>query len=251
MSEHHLPSRRRLLLGTAALPLLATTGCALVPFEALPPLARSPLPGPGPATRMRAPAVGQRWTYAQFNQFNSALLDTVTESVASVGGSSGESTVVARRSASGRDLPQETHRAWGQLLRDAAWDYPLNFDEAVPLWPAAWVPGSRQALFTRYRMDGGSFRFSIQVQADSMGWERVTVQAGTFSALRVERLIRLQHEDFTRLDTIRRDRLWLAPEVGRFVARETSGRYLLGGNGFDSQAESLEDHFRWELTGWA
>ena len=105
MSEHHLPSRRRLLLGTAALPLLATTGCALVPFEALPPLARSPLPGPGPATRMRAPAVGQRWTYAQFNQFNSALLDTVTESVASVGGSTGESTVVARRSASGRELP--------------------------------------------------------------------------------------------------------------------------------------------------
>ena len=40
MSEHHLPSRRRLLLGAAALPLLATTGCALVPFEALPPLAR-------------------------------------------------------------------------------------------------------------------------------------------------------------------------------------------------------------------
>lgn len=182
-----------------------------------------------------------------FNQFNSALLDTVTESVASVG----DTTVVARRSASGRELPQETHRAWGQLLRDAAWDYPLNVDEAVPLWPAGWVPGSRQSLFTRYRMDGGSFRFAIQVQADSVAWERITVQAGTFNALRVERLMRLQHEDFTRLDTVRRDRLWLAPEVGRWVARETSGRYLLGGNGFDSQAESLEDHFRWELTGWA
>lgn len=250
MSEHtptHTHSRRRLLLGAAALPLLATTGCALVPFEALPPLARSPLPGPGPDARMRAPAVGQRWTYALLNQFNSAQLDTVTESVASAG----DTVVVARRSASGRDLPEERHGRWGQLLRDAAWDYPLNLDEPVPLWPAAWVPGSRQSLFTRYRMDGGSFRFAIQVQADSMGWERITVKAGSFSALRVERLIRLQHEDFTRLDTVRRDRLWLAPEVGRFVARETSGRYLLGGNGFDSQAESLEDHFRWELTGWA
>lgn len=231
-------SRRRLLLALAVAPV----GCAIQP---LPPLATQPLEPKGTAV-LRPPAVGQAWTYRQLNQFNSAVLAQVRESVASMGAQ----VVVQRQTAEGLPLPAEHHTAWGQLVRDAAWDYPLNLEQPVPLWPAGLVPGSSARVHAHYREDGGSYRYWVQVYARTTGWERVTVPAGAFDAVRVERLLRLQHRDINRLDTVRRDVLWLAPEVGRWVARETSGRYREPDDERWGGTEYLEDHFRWELTAW-
>jgi hypothetical protein len=147
-------------------------------------------------------------------------------------------------------LAEERHAAWGQLLRDPAWDYPMSFETPVPLWPASLTVGAKASANTHYRMDGGSFRYWIQVSCVVRGWERVTVSAGTFDTLRIERLIRLNHEDFARLYALRRDTMWLSLEVGRWVARETSGEYLQVSNAGRGGAYSREDHFRWELTAW-
>lgn len=232
-------NRRRVLLAGLALP----TGCAL---QSLEPLSRTPIPPPEASGALRAPVVGQSWTYRKLNFFNSAVLDEVVETIASVG----STVVVQRQSASGAALPEERHAAWGQLWRDAAWDYPMTFEEPVPLWPTELMPGAKSAVTTHYRMDGGSFRYWIQVHSVVHGGERITVSAGTFDTLRIERLMRLDHEDHTRLSTLRRDTMWLSPEVGRWVARETSGRYWLSGDGWLRQTESLEDHLRWELSAW-
>jgi hypothetical protein len=124
-------------------------------------------------------------------------------------------------------LGDERHAAWGQLWRESAWDYPMNFDALVPLWPTELQPGKASMVYTHYRMDGGSFRYGIEVRSLVHGWERVTVSAGTFDALRVKRFIRLDHADPSRLGTWRRDTMWLSPQVGRWVARETSGRFRL------------------------
>lgn len=231
-------NRRRALLATLALP----AGCAIQPLAPLP---TTPIPPPAAPGSLRAPRVGQRWTYRQLNFFNGSLLDVVQETVASVG----PPIDVHRRSDSGAALPDERHAAWGQLLRDPAWDYPMTFEAAVPLWPASLTVGERTTVNTRYRMDGGSIPFWIQVHCAVRGWERVTVGAGAFDTVRVERLIRLDHQDHTRAETVRRDILWLAPEVGRWVARETSGEYFLQGTS-RMWSFSPEDHFRWELTAW-
>ena len=112
--------------------------------------------------------------------------------------------------------------------------------------------GAAVTVNTHYRLEGGSFRYWIQVHARARAWERVTLAAGAFDALRVERLIRLNHPDPTRIETVRRDTLWLAPEVGRWVARETSGRYRVadGDDDWPWFNELLEDRVRWELTDW-
>lgn len=230
--------RRSFLLALAAAPL----GCALKPLA---PMVTQTLPTPAGPAALRPPQVGQAWTYRQLNHFNGETLAVVHETVASVG----ERVVVERR-AGNLPLPAEHHGPWGQLLRDPVWDYPLNLEQPVPLWPQGLVPGQVQRVNTHFKEDGGSFRSWVQVHAAVRGWERVTVAAGTFDTVRVERFVRLQHRDVNRLETVRRDVLWLAPAVGRWVVRETSGRYREPDDERWGGTEYLEDHFRWELTAW-
>jgi len=226
------------MLAVLALP----AGCAIQPLA---PFATTAIRPPAEPHVLRAPQVGQSWTYRQLNFFNGNVVDVIQETVASVA----PIIVVNRQTASGGSLPSELHGAWGQLLRDPVWDYPMNFEAPVPLWPASLTVGAKSAADTRYHMDGGSVRFWVQVSCVARGWERITVAAGTFDTLRVERLVRLDHQDPTRAETLRRDTLWLSLELGRWVARETSGEYaLLGSNKMWSS--SAEDHFHWELTAW-
>jgi hypothetical protein len=229
-------NRRGALLAAFVLP----AGCAIEPLA---PMLGTAIPASGGRGSLRPPVVGQRWTYRKLDFFNSSVVDTVEEAVASVA-----STIeVKRRAGGGVTLADEIHVGWGRLLRDPAWDYPMSFETPVPLWPASLTVGARTSVRTHYRMDGGSIRYWIQVLCDVHGWERLTVSAGTFDTLRIDRLIRLEHQDLERADTVRRDSMWLAFEVGRWVAREISGQYEVAGM---RQTEFAEDHFRWELTAW-
>jgi hypothetical protein len=88
------------------------------------------------------------------------------------------------------------------------------------------------------------------VQARLLAWEEVEVTAGRFEVARVERMLELAHPDATRTHTRRKDVLWLAPQVGRWVARETSGHYVVPSGDNRGADVYLEDHFRWELTDW-
>jgi hypothetical protein len=67
------------MLALLALP----AGCAI---QYLPPLERSKISRGGPVGSVRAPAIGQSWTYSKFNFYNSQLLDTVKEEVVSLKG---------------------------------------------------------------------------------------------------------------------------------------------------------------------
>lgn len=232
-------NRRHALLAALALP----AGCTVQPLASFP---TTPIPAPSRAAALRAPKGGQSWTYRKLNFFNGSLLDTVQETVAAVA-----STIeVNRRSSSGAVLADEKHAAWGQLLRDPVWDYPLNFEAPMPLWPASLSVGEKASARSHYRMDGGTARFWFQVSCVVKGWERVGVAAGNFDTLRVERMIRLQHEDHTRAETLRYDTLWVAPEVGRWVARENWGEFLLLGASRMGAGDFREERLRWELTAW-
>lgn len=231
------PLRRTLVLALTTLP----AACA---YRPLPALRTTPAPAPDATPGLRPAALGQRWTYRRYNGFNSALLATEEEDVAAVG-----PQVRIRRRSDGAPAPEELQQPWGQVLREHAWDLAQHYEPALPLWPADPRAGARSVHTGHYRVDGHSYRYWLNVHTTVAGWEEVALPGTTWHALRVERYIRLQHHDFSRLETTRRDTLWLVPGIGRWVAREVSGNYLVPDD--RGTYRGLEAHHRWELVAWS
>lgn len=228
--------RRKTVLSLLALPV----GCGLQPLV---PLRTQTVAGPTSPIQMRPPALGQSWTYKKLNSYNGEVVAIEREEVASLS----PRIVLERTTQAGVQLPQEHHLQWGQLLREPHWDYTQNYVDAVPLWPRELVVGASSQIRTDYRMDHFSYPFWIRVETVAKRWERVTLALGEFNALHIERLIGLQHQDFSRTSTTRWEHLWLVPEIGRWVARQLSGEYTTSGR----RGGGSEDHFRWELTAWS
>ena len=119
---------------------------------------------------------------------------------------------------------------------------------ALPLWPQDLRPGARSEHNGHYFTDKDSYRYWISQHTTVQGWETVGLAGGERLALRIEHLIRLQHPDINRIETVRRDTLWLAPEKGRWIAREVSGEFRLPSG--HAVSVVCEDWFRWELSDW-
>lgn len=232
------PARRQLLLALLALP----AGCA---FQPLPALRTRPAPPPAGPLLPRPAALGQRWTYRRYNGFNSALLATETDEVAALA----PQVLIRRSSDASAQVQEELQQPWGQMRRDLAWDHAQTYEPPLPLWPADAAPGARSALDGHYRIDGFSYRYWLSVRTMVHGWEEVALPGRDWLALRVEHYIRLQHHDFSRLQTTRRDTLWLVPQIGRWVAREVTGEYLVPSD--PGAYRGLEAHHRWELQDWS
>lgn len=230
-------TRRKLSLALLSLP----AGCAYQPLAGLRTEAAA---APAQPVGVRAPAPGQRWIYRKYNGYNSTLLATETHEVTAL-----EPRVRIRiRSDADATEQEEVQQPWGQVQREYGWDTVLNYEQAMPLWPAELSPGSRSVYSTHYRIDNDSFRYWITQHTTVPGWENVMLVSGPMLALRVEKLTRLQHRDVSRTETIRRDTVWLAPGIGRWVAREVTGEYRIANSrGFSWQRE---DWHRWELVSW-
>ncbi len=80
-------------------------------------------------------------------------------------------------------------------------------------------------------------------------WENVHVPAGQFRALRFVNMIDFRSTDFSREAAHRQEKLWFAPEVGRWVARECSGSYYIEDSSVDTPYD--EPAYRWELLEWS
>lgn len=230
-------TRRQFALALATLP----AGCA---FQPLPPLRSVAAAVPASVPAVRPPALGQRWTYRKYNGYNSALIATEVDEVSALS----PLVIIRRRSDANATALEEHQQPWGRVLREPGWEDVLNYEQAAPLWPADLSPGSRSAHDTHYRIDNDSFRYWITQRITVRGWEQVALDQATHLALRIEKFIRIQHRDQSRIETTRRDTLWLAPEIGRWVAREMTGEYLIPDH--RGVFRGLEDHHRWELVSW-
>ena len=214
-------------------------GCTIQPLA---PVRSQPIPGPADLPTVRPPAIGQSWTYQKFNGYNSALLATEKEEVVAL-----EPRIIIRRQTDGGVLlPEEHHSPWGQLLREPTWDFVQNYQEPVPLWPQSLAVGERSEVRTNYHLDNYSYAFWISVHTVAKAWERISLPLGQFNALRVQRLIGLQHLDFSRSATTRWDTLWLVPEIGRWAVREITGEY----RGPGRRRYGSEDNAPWGSTAW-
>lgn len=237
-SDTRAMQRRDVLWGLT----LALSGCTLQRLAVVQP--ERAISDPAAHARVRAPAVGQQWGYGKYNVYNSELVATELHRVQAME----PQVVIESRSPAGVLLGVERHAPWGQLLQDPAWDMTQRLERPVPLWPAVLAPGVHESIRARYQTESGSFFYWIQVQTTVAAWERLSLPIGAWDVWRIERHIRLAHPDASRIETVRRDTLWLSPELGRWVLRETVGQYRISGgrkvNWFN------EDHFRWELQSW-
>lgn len=219
---------------------------ALAPVACGVPLAYergTPISQPNPLPTVRAPQVGQEWNYVKKDVFNGKTLGIITERVASVG-----SSITIERSEDGNMLPNEIQGPWGMVRTDPQWPKLVSFNPAIPLWPEELSATWNKQIITKYSIGGyPEGRLSWQEYMSAHGWEQITVPAGTFLTLRYQSLINYESDDDNKVNCIRKETVWFAPSIGRWVARESSGSYMIQGQlGMPNREESLQ----WQLTSY-
>ena len=134
------------------------------------------------------------------------------------------------------------------ILVDPHWDMVQVYKRPIPLWPALLRPGWRSLVNTQYQTaEATDLPWQLTMRAH--GWERITVPAGQFVALRYTNLVNFSHSDFSWTNAVRQETLWLAPEVGRWVVRESRGSYYIDDSVVDQPYS--ESSYRWELLNWS
>ena len=220
---------------------------ALVPVACGVPLGYergTPVAQPNPIPKVRPPQVGQEWTYIKRNVFDGKTIGLVTERVVSVG-----STITIQRSMdSGVQLPNEIQGPWGMVQTDPQWPKLISFNPAIPLWPQELTATWNKQVNTKYSIGGyPDGKLGWQEYTSAHGWEQITVPAGTFLTLRYQILINYESEDDNKVNCIRKETVWFAPSIGRWVARESSGSYMIQGQ---LGMPNLEDSLQWQLTSY-
>ena len=219
---------------------------ALAPVACGVPLAYergTPISQPNPLPTVRAPQVGQEWNYVKKDVFNGKTLGIITERVASVG-----SSITIERSEDGNMLPNEIQGPWGMVRTDPQWPKLVSFNPAIPLWPEELSATWNKQIITKCSIGGyPEGRLSWQEYMSAHGWEQITVPAGTFLTLRYQSLINYESDDDNKVNCIHKETAWFAPSIGRWVARESSGSYMIQGQlGMPNREESLQ----WQLTSY-
>jgi len=217
---------------------------------------------------VRQPAVGQTWRYSQHDLFTRALVVNQVDRVAAIDrsievASSSEAVENAAGSRWGTDflrkyighrdkpgaLPSEIQSPWGMVLVDAHWGQVQVYEAPVPLWPEQLRPGWQTRVTTKYKTPMNQDALLWEQTMRAHAWEMIAVPAGQFKALRFTNTINFASSDVMRADSMRQETLWFAPEVGRWVARESKGSYYSDDSEVDQPYN--ENGFRWELLEWS
>ena len=134
------------------------------------------------------------------------------------------------------------------VLVDAHWAQVQVYEMAIALWPEQLRSGWQTRIHTKYKTPTNDHALSWEQTMKAHDWESIAVPAGQFQALRYTNSIKYKNGDAARNDSVRQETLWFAPEVGRWVARESSGSYYADDSAVDQPYN--ENGYRWELTRW-
>jgi hypothetical protein len=214
--------------------------------------------------------LGQSWHYAKRDLYTHSLIDDQIDHVAAVGGtvdidSRSEADKAARtahsswgtswlrkyvphRETTTGPLPSEIQDPWGKVLVDPHWSQVQVYETPIPLWPSQLVPGWRTYINTKYKTPSNEDGLPWGQTMTARNWERITVPAGSFNALRFSNMINFRSVDFSHSSCQREETVWFAPEVGRWVARESAGSYYIEDSSVDTPYN--ESGYRWELLEW-
>ena len=245
-------SRRMFVLSSMAFPL----GCTVA--------AGVPAPEQNPPPSVRGPKTGQWWRYAKRDAFTGKMDEVEVARVTEIG----ETLTVERRREAGEEHPSwgtqwlhsekrtggeellqaEVQQPWGMILVDPHWDPLQVYRTPIPLWPTELRAGWSSLFNTKFKtpLSAGEYAWEQTMQAHAC--EKIHVPAGEFLALRFTNRINFTHADFSRMDSVREETLWFAPEVGRWVSRRSSGTYYIQDSSIDTPFE--EGSYHWDLLAW-
>ncbi len=218
---------------------------------------------------VRKPVLGQSWRYAKHDIFTRKVVDEQVDRVGTVDhtveiDSSYQAAHAAVKPGWGAELlqkytghhdvptgslPSEIQDPWGMVAVDSHWSQVQVYETPIPLWPTQLAPGWQTRISTNYKTLADQNALPWDQTMKALSWETITVPAGQFRALRFTNFIRFKHGDFSRTDSVRRETIWFAPEVGRWLARESQGTYYLADSTIVQPFN--ESGYRWELLDWS
>jgi hypothetical protein len=214
-----MQATRRLFIAASA---IAPVGCGI-------PISRDegiPVAAPMPPPVVRPPQIGQEWRYLERDFFSGKTRGVVVEHISSIG----KTITVSRSDEYGSPLPSEIQGPHGMVITDPHWGKVLNFNPAIPLWPQQMSSSWNKEVFSKYSVSGyPQNKNDWQLYMSAHGWEKITVPAGEFITLRFQNLINFENNDPNIVNSIRRETIWFAPQIGRWVARESSGSFQIQG----------------------
>jgi len=235
-------SRRFFVIHGAIMPLsFSLFGCAI---HSLPPIKTYSTLQPNPLN-IREAKVGQSWKYLKINQFNSDPVELIEDEITAL--ENGQ-IIISRKGQKSQNLGNEVQSPFRKLLSDSDWDSNQTYQSAIPIYLDLNQINLSSTIQTSYQVGNSSYRLPMAVTIRQLGWESITIPSGTFTAMKIEKLIRFQHNDSTRLDSTRVDRYWYSPEIGRWIVRETSGTYFTMAG--PRRNDMKEDFLRYELQSW-
>jgi hypothetical protein len=220
------PSRRRFVLGAAALPA-ALAGCASVDRGEVG-RADAAISAPGPGYR-----VGDRWVYRVEQAFRNAPAYDETHAVTSVAANG----IVVRVTAQIGNIAVDRIERWpapGRVSQGTLLDIETRrFAEPLERWRFPMAAGASWNQWVDQVNETGGTRGRINRFVRVAGTDRVTVRAGTFDALRIVVIMRLDDEDAFRHATEVNHIVWYAPAVRATVREDRRAEYREKGSGRD------------------
>lgn len=218
------------------------------------------------AAVVRPPAVGQSWVYAKHDLFTRKKITEETNYI-SASATRVDLQVHADPAAELEAVepswdadwwrkrlgnytgapPSEVHQPWGMIWIDPHWEELQVYENPLPLWPLQLHPGWSITVYTPYETPQNPDEpLPWQLTMHAHGWESLAVPAGRFTALRYHNLINFRFTSVSeRVSAQREEKIWFAPEIGRWVARESWGTFYQ-----DVGERFRESSFRWELLSW-
>jgi len=202
--------------------------------------------GSGPAAESPAYKVGDRWVYHVEDGFRVKTVWDETHEIVAIGGGG----VTVRITQAGPAINNVRTEQWsspGQVKVGAIYENETRLF-AAPLkrfeFPLAagktwnqWVQNSNETSRT-----GGPINYYVRVR----GWEKVTTPAGTFDALDMFVVTRLDDEEFWRYPTVGNYSVWYSPAVRGIVKQQKEATYrekdgaLDGGATIRTQRTAIE-----------
>ena len=198
--------------------------------------------GSGPPAEAPAYRIGDRWVYHGEDGFRVKTEWDETHEITAI---SADGIAAQMTLKGGVDLTRaELWSAPGQVKVGAVCDNTTRRFE-VPLqrhdFPLAAGKVWNQWVwnFNELTKERGQINYFVSVN----GWEKVTTPAGTFDALKMQVLMRLDDETFWRWPTTCNYQVWYAPAAKAVVREERAAQYIEKGSRNAAGAATIRTQF--------